>query len=192
MTGYVLDCCTLLNLLCGWGGIRELADFPQSFHVGKAVEGEVLYAFEFGPGGTPMRKSLSVADLRKEYPLSKLEMTSQEEMDRMVRLAERLGDGEAESLALASARCMTFCSDDKPVADAILAEGLDVPLVSTPELLQLWAADRPERLRAMPTIVHRVTVLGRFSPRNTSRHAAWWAKQLELGAPKVMNQVSSR
>lgn len=179
MTGYVLDCCTLLNLYCGWGGLRELADFAESFHVGKTVEGEVLYAFEFQPDGTPVRKSLTMSDLRKEYPLARLEMTSQEEMDLMVRLAERLGDGEAEGIALAAARQMTFCSDDKPVAEAIHTGGLNVWLVSTPELLQLWASGRPERLQRMPAIVHRITVLGHFTPRSSSPHAAWWRAQLE-------------
>ncbi|SDW70332.1 hypothetical protein [Lysobacter enzymogenes] len=179
MTGYVLDCCTLLNLYCGWDGLRELADFAESFHVGKAVEGEVLYAFEFQPNGTQVRKSLSMSDLRKEYPLGRLEMTSQEEMDQMVRLAERLGDGEAEGIALATSRQMTFCSDDKPVAEAIRAGGLSVQLISTPELLQLWTSGRPDRLERMPAIVHRITLLGHFMPRSSSPHAAWWRAQLD-------------
>lgn len=179
MTGYVLDCCTLLNLYCGWGGLRELADFAESFHVGKAAEGEILYTFEFQPDGTPFRKSLSVADLRNEYPLARLEMNSQEEMDLMVRLAERLGDGEAEGIALAAARQMIFCSDDKPVAETIRATGLNVRLISTPELLQLWASDDPCRLERMPNIVHRITVLGRFTPRSSNPHVTWWRAQLD-------------
>lgn len=180
MTGYVLDCCTLLNLYCGWGGVQNLRDIAPPFHLGQRVAAELLFVRDFDGDGSLIEQKLSKDELLRQYRFSTLKLSSPMEEDLMVRLATKLDDGEAEGLALASCRGLIFCSDDKPVVEAARAEGLNTVIVSTPELLQAWAGSHAHRTSALPDIVRRVSVLGRFCPHRSSPHRSWWEQQRTL------------
>jgi hypothetical protein len=180
MTDLVLDCCTLLNLYCGWGGLQKLQEFGPSFHFGQRVADEILFVRDFDDSGLLVDRKLSADELMIQYRFSILQLSSPQEEDLMVRLAARLDDGEAEGLAIASCRGLIFCSDDKPAAEAARAEGLDTVIISTPELLQMWAGSNIMRISALPEIVRRTSTLGRFCPHRSSPHRAWWKEQQAL------------
>lgn len=177
MSGYVLDWCTLLNLYCGWGEVRQLGTFGAPFYVGAVVASEALYAREVDSNGQQVQAKLDIQDLRRQYPLSILSVSSAEQ-ELMVRFARTIDDGEAEGLAIAASRGYAFCSDDAPVRKLALAQDLPIKIVSTPELLQAWAATNVDQAAALPGIVRRITTLARFSPHTSSPHATWWTKQL--------------
>jgi len=179
MTNFVLDCCTLINLYCGWGGLQNLQQIGPSFHLGQRVVDEILFIRDFDDDGSIVNHRLSADEVFLQYHFSILSLSSAGEENLMVRLATKLDDGEAEGLALASCRGFVFCSDDKPVADAARAEGLNTAIISTPELLQMWAGNNASRLSSLPAIIRRTSILGRFCPHRSSPFRTWWEKQRE-------------
>jgi len=184
MKGYMLDWCTLLNLYCGWDGVHHFGDFDAPFHTGSAVANEVYYARELDNDGQLIQRKLSIEDLRRQYPLSILQASTPDEMGLLVKLASRLDDGEAEGLAIAACRGYTFCSDDSLVEKVITSERIQVKIISTAELLQIWAGTSAEKVEKMPSVIHRITKLGRFTPNKSSPHFEWWARQLNQPPPR--------
>lgn len=178
MTGYILDCCTLLNLYCGWGGLHDLHALDGSFHIGATVASEALYVREYSPEGQIARRKLDLRDVCRQYPLARISLSTQREKALMVRLAGSLDDGEAEGLAMAACRGLGFCTDDGAVHKLVGSEHLNVRLVSTPELLQAWAGKDPHRQASLPHTVRRATELGKFSPHRSSPHSDWWIQLL--------------
>lgn len=177
MTGYVLDCCTLLNLHCAWGGIWNLKSFPSQFHLGSIVAREVFYVREFDATGRVFDKTLTASDLSSQCALPIL-FPTEAELDETARLSRWLDDGEAEGLAIAASRGMAFCTDDGAVNRLVLGQDLQVLLVSTPELLQTWARGNANRIASLPAAVKRIAGLGRFTPSRSSPHLDWWIKNL--------------
>lgn len=178
MKGYVLDGCTLINLYCAWGSIANLNCFPAPFHIGTAVASEVHYVRDFDSKGNVVAKNLSAIELARHHPLHELAPTS-EEIELMVRLSAWLDDGEAQGLAIAASRSMEFCTDDGAVQKVVAALGIQTNLASTPSLLLAWAGNEPHRLGTLPTMVKRITELGRFRPHHSSPHYSWWMNKLD-------------
>lgn len=174
MTGYILDCCTLLNLYCGWGGLQNLNLVGGNFHIGATVASEAVFVRDYGDAGELIRSELDFTDLRRQCRLATLKLSSQQELALMVRLAASMDDGEAEGLAMAACRGLSFCTDDGAVYKLVAAERMPVRLVSTPEILQAWASADPGRQASLPTVVRRASELARFRPHRSSPHQAWW------------------
>jgi len=178
MSRYVLDCCSLLNLYCGWGGIRELNDFGENWGIGQTALREARYVYEFESDGSRARVEISQESLLRQHPLSILRLNSSE-IPLLVELAAKLDDGEAEGMVLAFRRGLVFVSDDRPTQRVATELGFSTPIVSTPELLIEWAGDNPERLNRLPSIVRRIEQLAKFRPHKGSPHLAWWLEILE-------------
>lgn len=178
MTGYILDCCTLINLYCGWGGLQNLSQIGGNFHVGSTVAAEAMYVRDYDGAGELIQRKLAFADLHRQCRLATLKLASQPELALMVRLASSMDDGEAEGLAMAVCRGLSFCTDDGAVYKLVAAESLRVRLISTPEILQTWAGNDAERQSALPTVVRRAFELAKFRPHRSSPHQAWWDEQL--------------
>lgn len=174
MTGYILDCCTLLNLHCGWGGLQNLKLIEGKFHVGATVAEEAVFVRDYDEEGKIVRRELNFSQLDKQYRLGKLKLSSQQEQALMVRLASSMDDGEAEGLAMAVCRGMSFCTDDGAVYKLVATEGMRVRLVSTPEILEAWAGTDAIRLASLPKVVRRAFELARFRPHRSSPHQTWW------------------
>lgn len=184
MTCRVLDCCTLINLYCGWGGIQNLHDFGDRWCIGAQALGEAKYVREFGADGSVENRTIDASHLRSQFPLETLAVESDEEAALLVRTAQLLDDGEAEGLTLAALRNKAFCSDDAIVHRAVRELGLTVEIVSTAELLQRWTSDDKARQEQLPGIVQRISVLARFVPHRDSPYLAWWRSHLAAADPK--------
>jgi hypothetical protein len=178
MSRYVLDCCTLLNLYCGWSGIQNLSQFGQEWHIGQVALSEAQYIREFGVNGQIVSQQIDPSHLLGQFSLKVLSDLSDEEASLRIKLAHMLDDGEAEGLALATYRGYTFCSDDKPVQEAATALKLPTPIVSTPDLLQVWASNDAQRTTMLRSVIRRITELSRFTPHRSSPHLSWWQQML--------------
>lgn len=173
----VLDACTLINLHCGWNGVAELATLVPRHYIGQGVANELIYVRDFAPDGSIIQRKLTPAESRLEYPVPVLALAKGREEDLMVRFAAKIDDGEAEGLAIATQRGYEFCSDDEPVYKLAAAVGLNVRLISTPEILQEWAQGDSLRTARLPEVVRRIETLARFRPHRASPHLAWWNLQ---------------
>lgn len=174
MGHYVLDCCSLINLHCGWGGLSELRGFGGSWSIGETVLSEAGYAREFDAEGQLKKVYFVPAELIEEAGLLLLSPEGEAEQASMVEFAQVVDDGEAEALAFARHRQLWLVTDDRPAIRLASRANVAVKTLETPELLKVWAGTDEERLRRLSDIVRRITILAKFQPRTDSPHYLWW------------------
>ncbi len=89
-----------------------------------------------------------------------------------MRLAGDLDDGEAMALAIARLRGWTLATDDRKAKR--FADDLDVPVVTTPELMQRWAKASKIRPAKLRTLLSNIQHCARFVPAEDAPGYDWW------------------
>jgi hypothetical protein len=97
-----------------------------------------------------------------------------DELDLMLDLATTLGDGEAESIAIARSRGMRLVTDDRPARNAARRTKPPVALLSTSELMRAWAS--PQEPDIIAKAVERIEVGASFRPPRVDPNAGWWSE----------------
>lgn len=178
MSRYLSDCCSLINLYCGFGSIQILHEIGDQWHIGDKALDEAKYSRDLDASGQPLRVDLTPTILQGQYPLSVLSMMSTEENALFVELAKIMGDGEAQAFVLANSKSLPLLIDDYAAIKGATRSGLNVSTISTPEILISWAANDSTRQGRLPGIVGRIDKLAKFCPHKTSPHLAWWQSML--------------
>lgn len=178
MSDHISDCCSLINLYCGFGGIQILHEIGNTWHIGDKALDEAKYARDLDSAGQPIKVDLTPVLLQSNYPLSVLSLMSTEENALFVELAKIMGDGEAQAFVLAHFRNLPLLIDDYAAIKGATRSGLSVSTISTPEILISWAANISTRQRRLPSIVDRIDKLAKFCPHKTSPHLEWWYSML--------------
>lgn len=172
MTHYCLDVCSIINLFCGWGGIQELHTFGDSWSTSGTALREFTAVRVQQSDGSIIKCPVQHDTLLDQYRLAVHSATGDAELATLAMLSSLVDDGEAECLAIAFHRGLTFVSDDGLAI--IEATKLGVPWRSSIDLLIEWCgldARRPQRL---PEIVYRIQFLASYAPPKSSPHKAWW------------------
>ncbi len=137
----LLDASCLLNLYAT-RFLREIADtVPYQFAVSDYVlEQETLYIWCLGPDDTrEERVPVDLSPLVGEGLIIVMRLEHLEEELTLIDLAVSIDDGEATTGALAFHRGCSVATDDRKARRVIRERFPTVPLVSTLELLNLWA-----------------------------------------------------
>lgn len=115
MSDTILDCCSLINLYCGWGGIQELGSINKRVCIGEIALAEAKYAREFQPDGSMIALALSSVESLSQHPFRVLRIADAAEQYKFFEFAKQIDDGEAEALALALAaeRKLILVTDDR-------------------------------------------------------------------------------
>jgi hypothetical protein len=173
----VLDACCLINLLAS-GKLAEIAAAGRHrFYIPSLVAAETLYVRQCAPDN-PQRLVPCGVDLGPLIAGGTLVASDlqRDDVERFVRLASDLDDGEAAAIAIAAGRKWTLATDDRVAARA--AAALEVPMLATAEILRAWseiAALSPAEIGAVLADVQR---FGRFRPRAGSAECDWWRQCL--------------
>lgn len=172
MSDYCLDFCSLLNLYCGWDGIREIHSFGTSWSISDTAFRELRYVRSYAPDGSIQNVAVATQAVLSHYPLQVLSVSGTHEQTTLVELSKSLDDGEAASLTLAKHRGLVFVSDDRPALNA--AAALSVPTASTLGLLKTWSELDPANEARLGKIARRIRVLASFAPPRSSPLKSWW------------------
>lgn len=179
MGHYVLDCCALINLHCGWGGLGELRAFGTSWSIGETALAETDYVREFDAEGQLRKIVLGPAALVAESGLLLLKLQNDAEQASLVEFAQVVDDGEAEALALSLHRQRWLVTDDRLAIRLAARANVAVQTIETPEVLKTWAGTDEQRLLRLPEVIRRITILAKFQPRADSNHYSWWQNHLQ-------------
>ena len=137
----LLDATCLLNLYAT-GRFRDIAvALPYQLGVAEyMLEVEALYVWLPDPTGTSEEpEPVDLSSLGDEGLMQAMSLASPDEEGTFVELAALVDDGEAITGALAVHRQCSLATDDRK-ACRVFAERLPtVPLLSTLQLLKLWA-----------------------------------------------------
>ena len=174
MSHYLLDACTLVNLHCGWAGLRQLRTFGESWSIGETALKEAIFVRDFGAGGEICKVTLDPVAVIAEGRLQTLSLADAKEHASLVEFAFELDDGEAEALSLALHRRRVLLTDDRLAVRVASAPSVAVETMGTPEILMAWVNANPKSRQVLPEVVHRISVLGPFQLRKSSPHYPWW------------------
>jgi hypothetical protein len=179
MDDHIIDCCSLLNLYTGWGGLTELRDLRRTWHICEAVLNEMEYTREYGPDGAPVLIPLDMSALCQLGPLLPARPETEREIEDYVNFASEVDDGEAQALAIAKHRGFVLLTDDRRAIK--FAQRLDVAVrtTSTANILQAWAQLNPRNETRLYKVIPRIAALARFNPRPDSPEYAWWKRYFQ-------------
>ena len=173
----VLDASCLLNLY-GTNRLREIALAVEGrLEVAEYVlENEVIYTWQTDSTGT--REAAVPVDLTplvSEGLIRILKLELPDDQETFVALAAVVDDGEAATAALAVGRGCSIATDDRK-ARRVFGELIpEVPIVSTLELLKLWADESQvtgDTLREAMDAMRRSTS---YVPSSRDPLFGWWA-----------------
>lgn len=179
MEAVILDACVLINLLAARSILSPIQ--PRSgaaLHVVEQVSREAIYLLAPDPDDPQRltRQAVELGPFLEQGALTPCAVETPEEIEWFVRLAARLDDGEAASLALARLRGWTLATDDRLAAR--LARELNVAVVTTPELVWQWAQRAIVSRESAVQAVRDIQRYARFRPRSGSPRADWWTELL--------------
>lgn len=180
-----IDACALLNLFAT-GRIEQilndLRDSGVTLWVMPWVLGqEVLYIYaqEGGVRGDAQPvdpKPLIEAGLLRVA----LELSGKEEQSRLIELAARVDQGEAETVAAALCRGAELITDDGKTRKLIRASYPLLTNTTTVGLVKAWSELSAVRLAPgeLAQILRDIQIRGNFTPSSKDPDLAWWKQIL--------------
>jgi predicted nucleic acid-binding protein len=174
MSDYQLDACALVNLYCGWGGLKELRTFGKSWSIGNTALKEAMFVRDFDANGNIVKVTLDPVAVVANGNLQVLSLGDAREHASLIEFAVELDDGEAKALSLALHRKRVLVTDDRFAVRVASEPHVAVQTMGTPEILMTWANTNTECRRRLPEVVRRVSFLGPFQLKSSSPHYRWW------------------
>lgn len=172
----LLDASCLLNLYAT-GRLGEIAAaLPYQLGVADYIlEREALYTWVPDPAGTGERKEpVDLSSLVHEGLFRVLRLERSEEEVTFVDLAASIDDGEAITGALAFHRGCSVATDDRKAHRVLQEQVPTVPLVSTLELLKLWAEELSIPDSELQAAMMSMKLWASYIPGDRDPLYAWW------------------
>jgi hypothetical protein len=170
MSELLLDACVLINLAATGVPLVEFAERNEmTFHMASVAAAEVLYLIDD-------RGHLETIDVDAyvDDGVIHLALLTEAEQEQFIRFARDLDDGEAATLAVATARGWRVATDDRKARR--LAGTLQPPLelVTTSALLHGWTANRSEPSPHVAAVLQRIELRASFAPPRDDPLREWW------------------
>ena len=182
MPGVVLDACCLINLHAAGKMDSIVSDLAYDFFVVRIVLNEALF-IRRAPAAAESEPTLERVDLSTAIDSGLLQLCdlSDTENESFVEFAQNVDDGEAQCLAVAKHRGMTFATDDRKATR--IATRAAVSVITTPEIIHDWANETERSEDEVAGIVRNIQAYGNFIPRTGSSKYAWWVRMAERNLP---------
>ena len=172
----LLDASCLLNLYAT-GRMREIADsIGYRFEVADYVlRYETLYVLQTNSEGAgEERIPVDLDPLIEEGLLYMVELEGEDVLSSFVQLASLVDDGEAATGALALHRDCSVAIDDRK-ARRVMGEVMpEVGLVSTLELMRLWAQETSVPARELREALMAMQTGASYVPGRRDPLYEWW------------------
>ena len=168
----ILDTCVLINLLASDEADAILLSLGVACHVCAAVSRETMYLRSEGLQG--QREPTDLSPLFASGMLQLCDLQGQAEEDLYVGYAADLDDGEAMSLAISQFRGYCLATDDRKTRRLARETGLNIVLLTTAEILRVWAEQNKPVPAALATAIQRISSRARFVPPPEDPNYSWW------------------
>lgn len=172
MDDIVIDACCLINL-CAVGELGEWLPSPGCrWHLPAAVRDEALYIHVAEDEGARKKQPVDLKDYLNRGILHECAPETSEEKEHFVELAIDLDDGESMALAIAYHREWMLATDDRKARTA--ASKLEVPVLTTPQIMKKWEATGNPTVRELGAALHRIQTHACYRPPADSELIDWW------------------
>lgn len=168
----ILDTCVLINLLASGEADAILRSLGVDCHVCTAVGRESMYLRSDGLQGH--REAIDLSPLFASEILHLCDFQGQVEEELYVGYAADLDDGEAMSLAISQSRGYCLATDDRKTRKLVRETGINILLLTTSEILRLWAELKKPLPAELATAIQRISRRARFVPSPEDPNCSWW------------------
>lgn len=170
----VIDTCCLINLYASQRFEELVRTSLRRALVPEMVFDEALYVLRPSDDDPEelVREEMDLTNVCTRGVLEACRFENDAEVSRFVELATLIDDGEAACLTISSLRGHDLATDDRRAQG--LAADLDVPVISTPQLLQRWRRNEDVPSDALAHVIHRIERYAKYWPHHTSPHYEWW------------------
>lgn len=176
MTDAIIDACCFINLYAT-GDLRGfLRASGCNWHVPTVALAESLFVRAPADADEDTLEPIVAQPLIDEGLLKPVDIEGDAEAGWYVRLAADLDDGEAMALAISKVRGWTTATDDRKARR--IAARLDIPVVTTPELMRQWAERAALPSPVVRKLLRHIVVRARFSPADDAPGSVWWASHV--------------
>jgi predicted nucleic acid-binding protein len=165
----LLDACAVINLRAAGLWSEVASAMGHSLVITRQVARESLSTL----GEEDEPEPIDLEQLEREGELE-IHGLIGDEINAFVELARDLGDGEASTLAMASARGWLAATDDRRARK--IAKRIDPPVavLTTLELIRAWAQNAGASRAHLVEVVKRIRQGARYLPPDDEPDAEWW------------------
>ena len=184
MSDAIVDSCCVINLYAAGDLPAILPTLGQRLHVPAKVLEETMYIREREGGKSTeeaklVPRAVDLTAVLEAGLLHRCDLEGGEELALFVRLAAVVDDGEAACLAVAKSRGWTLATDDRKGRRE--AAALGVPVVTTPELVKMWADATSASVVEVARLLQNIQTYARFAPHKSMPLRQWWIDMLRDG-----------
>ena len=179
MPEHIIDSCSLINLYSGWGQLAELESLSSKWYVGDTAVTESEFVREYQLDHSKKLVPLDLQPSIKRGVIIPVSLWTEAEYEDFVNFAGELDDGEAQALAIARHRKFVLLTDDRRAIRMAGRVDIDVPTISTPDILKRWSDLSKINERRLAVVIPRIVDLARFTPGPSSPLYDWWMSYLD-------------
>lgn len=171
----VIDTCCLINVYASQHPQAIVQAVFQKAIVPKEVVEESLFIRKPDDDDSArlVPSEVSFDELIATGTIEVASFEQEEELERFVRLATLLDDGEAACMTIASCRSVSLATDDRKAI--AVANDLGVEVLTTPDILKRWIDTVSPQPQNIGVVIRNIERYGRFKPHYTSPRAQWWS-----------------
>lgn len=172
----ILDACCLINLHASGQMKSILESLNVSLFIAEYVHTEELSSLKsgFDVGEVQVDEQSNLDFLIRAGIIAAVSFESEIEQNLFVNLAVDMDDGEAATAALAVTRNWALGTDDRRAMAYLRQRNMNLPFVSTLEIIKFWADVTPASNDAVKSALTNVRVRGRYKPKSSHPLHSWW------------------
>jgi hypothetical protein len=172
----VLDACSLVNLYATRRIAEILGAVPIDFCVCEYVlRNEATYILSSSPtDGAEAKEPIDLSAVIAKGLLDTVTLDSDAEAATYISLSMEVDDGEAQTISVAAHRGMGVVTDDRLARNLITNRAIAPLVLTTGEVLQLWAGEANASDAEIREALSNVEVGGRFRPPRNDPAYGWW------------------
>lgn len=171
----ILDACTVINLHASRQMESVIRNITGHVMIAESVFVECRLD-PFAPDDEIVER-IDLLNLIEAGDLTVVVSVSDSELQLFSQFLMKLDDGEAMTLALAVHRGWTVVTDDRA---AIRELGGHAPLLSTLDVMKMWAETTGASADVIRTSLADLQVRGRYTPSKTHPLRWWWELNLRI------------
>jgi predicted nucleic acid-binding protein len=176
MSDSIIDACCLINFYAVERREHWLTQLGLRWHIPRSVCSEALYLRDTDADGNRINQPIELQPLIDGNVLHLCHADEPREKQLYIELVTTLDDGEAMALALAACRGWILATDDRKAR--ILAEELDVTVLTTPDVMKLWVDKTAPAQEHITNALRAIRDRAKFLPPHSSPLYSWWMQFL--------------
>ncbi len=177
--GIIIDACSIINFYASEFFDSILSSFETQCCIVTQVSEESLFIRT--PPDSQSKFDYKPIALQDYVQLGKLKLVKLEtetEKKVFIKLAQRLDDGEAATIALAIKREMKVVTDDKKAIQIFYEEASNIEILTTLDVMKFWYENSSVNDEDIKLALSNIRVYANYLPSRNHHLFQWWLSRL--------------